>query len=56
MTTLTDEERQTLLRLIDARLMMLSGRLGGIEYHYLVTLRRKLEGVDKRVMIFVDGT
>jgi hypothetical protein len=51
---LTEEERQLILSLIDARL----ARLGTVEslatYRALVELRRKLEGVDKRVRIDFD--
>jgi len=48
---LTDVERQLLLRLIDMQLSTISGRVAGADYTPLVSIRRKLEGVDKRIMI-----
>jgi hypothetical protein len=51
MNYLTDDERQLLLKLIDTRLPTLSGRLGGEEYKSLIALRRKIEGVDKRIKV-----
>jgi hypothetical protein len=52
MTDLTDDEREMLLRLID---MMIAAtqidRLGNAEFMRLVSIRRKLEGVDKRVSV-----
>lgn len=49
-----EEERQLLLQLIDRQLAMLAGRLGprGDEQRRrLIALRRKLEGVDKRIVV-----
>ena len=51
MNYLTDDERQLLLKLIDAHLLSLSGRLGGAEYTSVTALRRKIEGVDKRIKV-----
>jgi hypothetical protein len=48
---LTDQERQILLRLIDMQMRLICGRMGGSEYIDLAAIRRKLEGVDKRVVI-----
>ena len=50
---LSEDERQLLLKLIDARLPTLSGRVGGNEYTRLIAMRRKIEGVDKRVAVEV---
>ncbi len=52
---LSEEQRQLLLRLIDARLPQLSGRVGGAEYIALTAVRRKLEGTDRRVAVEGPG-
>lgn len=51
MTFLDDDERQLLLNLIDERIITISGRVQGAQLPKLTALRRKLEGVDKRVKI-----
>ncbi len=51
MEYLSEDQRQLLLKLIDQRLPQLSGRVGGSEYFALVAVRRKIEGVDKRVAV-----
>ena len=44
MTTLMEDERQMLLRLIDMRCAAIIGRRSGVEFGLLRALRRKLEG------------
>jgi|KBSMisStaDraftv2_1062788.scaffolds.fasta_scaffold4299929_2 hypothetical protein len=48
---LTDEERQLLLKAIDGSLLNTQGRIGGYDLPKLIAIRRKLEGVDKRITV-----
>jgi hypothetical protein len=51
MNYLSDDERQLLLNLIDDRILKIQGRVEGAKLPALTALRRKLEGVDKRVAV-----
>jgi hypothetical protein len=56
MTHVTDAERQLILRLIDAQVMAQimkhhSDQAAHEELRVLLALRRKLEGVDKRITV-----
>jgi hypothetical protein len=51
MNYLSDDERQLLLNLIDLRIIHIEARMESDRIARLTVLRRKLEGVDKRVAV-----